>query len=197
LHERNGVWRGGDLPYASDAVHVRRMTLTRWILDPMHSAVTFSVRHLLVTNVRGAFDRVSGVAFFDPRQRAYASISVEIPAASIDTHQAQRDEHLRSADFFDVARHPTITFHSVRLGESELAGELTIRGITRDITLRDLEITGEQKDHRGAIRIGASASARVKRSEFGMTYNRVIETGGVAIADDVIVALDLSLVKDA
>jgi polyisoprenoid-binding protein YceI len=173
------------------------MTLTRWTLDPVHSAVTFSVRHLLVTNVRGAFDDIAGVAHFDPGEHAQASIAVEIPAASIDTRQTQRDEHLRSADFFDAARHPTITFRSTRVSASEIVGELTIRGVTREVTLRDVEITGEQKDHRGATRMGASATARVKRSDFGMTYNRAIEAGGVAIADEVVVALDLSLVKDA
>lgn len=163
----------------------------------MHSAITFAVRHLLITTVRGSFGGVSGTARYEPGHPESASIAVDIDAGSIDTHQAQRDEHLRGTDFFDAARHPQITFRSKRVGPREVVGDLTIRGTTREVTLAVDEITSEQKDHRGATRIGASATARVRRSDFGMTYNRVIETGGLAIADEVAITLDLSLVKDA
>src|SRR5262245_41423150 len=104
---------------------------TRWTIDPMHSSVTFAVRHLLITTVRGAFDDVAGALLYEPGQLGAASLSVEVPAASISTRQPQRDEHLRSADFFDAASHPAITFRSTRLAPDSVVGDLTIRGTTR------------------------------------------------------------------
>ena len=126
---------------------------------------------------------------------------VTLPAASIHTRDAQRDAHLRSADFFDAEKHPTITFQSTRAraagaGALEVTGDLTIRGTTREVTLAVVDITGEQKDFQGNARVGASATAKISRSAFGMMFAKVLETGGVALADEVSLTLDVSLVKD-
>ena len=171
--------------------------ITRWTVDPMHTSIAFVVRHLLITNVRGVFDDVSGTVTYAPNDIASSSIAIDIPVKSIDTRQAQRDAHLRSPEFFDAENHPTITFRSTRVSEHEILGELTMRGVARPVTLNVVEITSETKDHRGLTRMGASATAKVKRSEYGMTYNPVLEAGGVAVADEIAVTLDLSLVKSA
>ena len=171
--------------------------ITLWTVDPMHTSIAFTVRHLLITNVRGVFDDVSGTVAHDPKDIASSTLSIDIPAKSIDTRQAQRDAHLRSPEFFDAEAHPIITFRSTKVSEREILGELTMRGITRPVTLSVAEITGETKDHRGLTRMGASATAKVKRSEYGMTYNPVLEAGGVAVADEIAITLDLSLVKNA
>jgi polyisoprenoid-binding protein YceI len=168
----------------------------------MHTTVMFSVRHLMITNVHGVFEAVGGTARFDAQHPELTEIEIEIPAASIDTRQAQRDAHLRSPEFFDAEAHPTITFRSTRIGVvdgrvQQIAGALTIRETTREIVLAIDEISPEQRDHNGKLRIGASATAKLRRSEFGMTYNRALEAGGVAVSDEVKLKFDVSLVKDA
>ena len=144
---------------------------------------------------------MSATVSYDAARPEAAEIRAEIDAASIHTHVAQRDEHLRSAEFFDVANHPKLTFRStgirvIKDGELEVLGDLTLHGTTRPITLTVIDVTGEQKDHNGKTRIGASATATIKRSDFGMTYNKVLEAGGVALADQVSLTLDVSLVKE-
>ncbi|HTV23725.1 MAG TPA: YceI family protein [Polyangiaceae bacterium] len=169
---------------------------TRWSIDPMHSSVTFAVRHLLITTVRGAFDQLAGTLLFEPGRLESASAEVEVAAASIGTRQAQRDEHLRSSDFFDAANHPTIRFRSTRFSREEVVGEMTLRGMTREMRFALTEWSDALQDHRGMTRIGVSATGRLKRSEFGMTYNRVLESGGLALADEVELTIDLSLVRE-
>jgi polyisoprenoid-binding protein YceI len=175
-------------------------TTTLWTLDSAHTTVSFSVRHLMITNVRGVFAQARGTVRYDARRPEDAEVHVEIPAGTIDTREPQRDAHLRSAEFFDVERYPTIVFRSTRVragvgGVKEIDGDLTIRGATRPVTLTVSEVTGEQKDHRGELRIGASATATIRRSDFGMTYNRVLEAGGLAVSDQVSLTFDVSLVK--
>jgi len=174
---------------------------TTWTIDSMHSAVGFCVRHMMVVNARGHFRDVSGAVTYDAKHPALAAIHVEIAAASIDTRSPQRDAHLRNADFFDVDHHPVITFRSTHAwvrptGGLDVDGDLTIRGTTRLVTLRVREITQQQKDHRGRVRIGANATAMIKRSDFGITYNLVLEAGGIALADEVALTFDMSLVQD-
>jgi polyisoprenoid-binding protein YceI len=175
---------------------------TQWTVDSMHSTVGFGIRHLMITNMRGVFQRVSGTVRFDARRPETAEIVAEIPVASIDTRVAPRDAHLRGPEFFDAERYPTITFRSkrARVGAAnsiEVIGDLTIRDTTREVVLAVVDVSGEQADHNGAIRIGASATARIKRSDFGMTYNKVLEAGGVALSDEVTLTFDMSLVKAA
>jgi polyisoprenoid-binding protein YceI len=175
-------------------------TTTTWVLDPVHTTVGFSVRHLMVTNVRGEFQKVTGRVRYTAGRPEAAEVEAEIRADSISTHEPQRDAHLRSADFFDAQNHPIVAFRSsavrsVGPGRLEVAGRLTIRGTTRDVTLAVDEVTGEQKDHNGKTRMGASATAKIRRSDFGMTYNKVLEAGGFAVADEIAITIDVSLVK--
>ena len=174
---------------------------TMWTLDPAHSAVGFSVRHLMITNVRGEFQTVSGTVRYDADRPEATAILVTLPAASIHTRDATRDAHLRSAEFFDAVQHPTITFRSTKArttgeGGLEVTGDLTIRGTTREVTLAVAEITGEHKDFQGNARVGASATTKISRSAFGMSFNKVLETGGIALGDEVSLTLDVSLIKD-
>jgi polyisoprenoid-binding protein YceI len=171
-----------------------------WTVDPVHTTVGFSIRHLMITNVRGVFEKVEGTVLYDAGQPGAAQIEISIPVASIHTREPQRDAHLRSADFFDAEAHPTMIFRStsVRPGAAspaEITGELTIRGTTREITLVVNEITAEHRDLQGARRIGASATGKLRRSDFGITFNKVLEAGGVALGDEVTLSLDVSLVE--
>ncbi|APR76820.1 Hypothetical protein A7982_02167 [Minicystis rosea] len=173
-----------------------------WTVDPVHTTVGFSVRHLMITNVRGVFEKVNGTVRYDSGRLDAAQIEISIPVASIHTREPQRDAHLRSADFFDAETHPEMTFRSTRIRPGvasplEITGELTIRGTTREITLTVNEITAEHRDFQGARRIGASATGKLKRSDFGITFNKVLEAGGVALADEVAVSVDVSLVAGA
>jgi len=173
---------------------------TTWRVDPVHTTVGFGIRHLMVTTVRGVFEQVNGTVRYAPDQPEAAQIEIVIDAGSVSTHDRQRDDHLRNADFFDVAAHPTITFRSTAVrraahGRFTVTGSLTLRGITRLITLDVGEITRAHRDFRGLRRVGASATARLRRSDFGITYNILLEAGGIALADEVALTIDLSLVE--
>lgn len=171
-----------------------------WTIDPIHTTVSFGVRHLLITNVQGVFDRVTGSVRYDAAAPEASEIRVEIPAESVNTRAPQRDAHLRSADFFDAEHHPLITFQSTRvraIGDDslEVTGTLTMRGVTREVVLAVAELAGVAADFNGQPRIGGSATATLKRSDFGMTFNKVLEAGGLAIGDEVSLRLDVSLQK--
>jgi polyisoprenoid-binding protein YceI len=176
-------------------------TATRWTLDPGHSAVGFSVRHLMITNVRGEFERFRGAVTYDAARPEATRIEATIDVASLNTREAKRDADLRSALFFDAENHPEMTFVSTSArsagdGSLEVTGNLTIRGTTREVALSVRDI-GSAVDMRGNARIGATASTKIKRSDFGMTWNKALETGGVVVGDVVAIALELSLVKAA
>jgi polyisoprenoid-binding protein YceI len=176
-------------------------TAARYTVDPAHTSVGFSVRHMMITNVRGSFGAVEGSVTYDPARPEATRISASVDVSSIDTREAKRDEHLRSADFFDVAGHPKMTFESrkvVRKGDDlEVVGDLTIRGTTREVTLLVEDITSEHLDPWGNHRIGASASAKIKRSDFGMVWNAALEAGGMLVGDEVKIHIEASLVKQA
>ena len=174
--------------------------MSTWNIDASHSSATFTVRHLMITNVRGEFQKLSGTATFDAANPAASKVEATIDVASINTREAQRDAHLKSADFFDVEKFPTITFASksiAKKGDGELAivGDLTIHGTTNEVTLSVDGPTAEHKDPWGNTRIGATATTKIKRSAFGITWNSAIEAGGVLVGDDVSITLDVSLVK--
>jgi polyisoprenoid-binding protein YceI len=176
-------------------------TTTTWTIDPVHTTVGFSIRHLMVANVRGEFQSVSGTVRYDADRPEATTIEVTIPTTSIHTRDAQRDAHLQSPELFDAEQHPTITFRSTRaratgVGALEVTGDLTLRGTTHEVTLAVVDISGEQKDLQGNTRIGAGATTKIRRSDFGMTFNKVLEAGGVALGDEVSLTLDASLVKD-
>jgi polyisoprenoid-binding protein YceI len=171
-------------------------TAVTWRIDPAHSEVSFRVRHL-VSRVRGSFGDWQGTIVADPADLASGSVAVEIRAASVDTNNERRDTHLRSADFFDAANHPTITFRStaVELRGPELAvrGELTLRGVTRPVVLRGrmLEVAGAP----GRRRIGFEAGTTVNRMDFGVAWNRAAEGGGVVLGDEVEILLAVEAVE--
>lgn len=171
---------------------------TVWAIDGSHSSATFSVRHLMITNVRGEFQKLSGSVTLNGRDPLSAKITASIDVASINTREEGRDNHLKSADFFDVEKFPTIDFTSkeVRKGGKglEVVGDLTIRGVTREVVLAVDGPSPEQKDPWGNQRFGAEASTKIKRSEFGITWNNLLEAGGVAVGDEVTINLDVSLV---
>ncbi|WP_044245575.1 YceI family protein [Chondromyces apiculatus] len=174
---------------------------TRWAIDASHSAITFKVRHLMISNVRGSFQQVSGEVVYDPRHPEKARVSARIDVASITTNEEKRDAHLRSADFFDVETYPTITFVSKAFKPTgdggELTGTLTIHGVEREVTLEVEELTSEGKDPWGNQRVGATAKTKILRSEFGMTFNAALETGGIMIGDEIAIQIEVELVKQA
>jgi polyisoprenoid-binding protein YceI len=175
-------------------------TATRWTLDPGHSAVGFSVRHLMITNVRGEFEKYRGDVTYDAAHPEATRIEATIDVASLNTREARRDTDLRSALFFDVENHPEMTFVSKSAraagdGNLEVTGDLTVRGITHEVTLSVRDISAVQVDMRGTPRIGATASTKIKRSDFGMTWNKALDTGGVVVGEVITITLELSLVK--
>jgi polyisoprenoid-binding protein YceI len=154
----------------------------------------------MVTTVRGVFERVTGTVRYTPDRPEAAQIDITIDAASVSTHDRRRDDHLRNADFFDTTNYPAITFRSTAVHRTAgdalaVVGELTIRGITRPITLDVREVTRAHRDHRGVRRVGANATAKLRRSDFGITYNIMLEAGGIALADEVALVIDLSLAE--
>lgn len=169
-------------------------------LDPAHSTASFSVRHMMLARVHGSFSGLSGSLKFNPVSHEESSVDVEIDVATISTNQPDRDAHLKSADFFDVANYPKISFVStgaVKNGEEEgtLTGDLTIHGVTKPVTLHVEGSPNEVKDLWGGYRLGFSARTKIKRSDFGLVYNAVLEAGGVAISDDVDITLDVQFVR--
>ena len=176
-------------------------TPTSWTIDPVHSSVEFSVRHLMITTVKGRFTEVKGTVVLDETSPARSSADITIAAGSIDTREAQRDAHLRSADFFEVDRYPAITFRSTRVEGSigkdfTLIGDLTLHGVTREVALA-VTPEGRAGDPWGGTRAGFTATTKIKRSEYGLTWNQLLETGGLTVSDDVKIALDVQLVSQA
>jgi polyisoprenoid-binding protein YceI len=171
---------------------------TQWTLDTTHSNVEFSVRHLMIATVKGRFADVQGTVIIDESDPTASEIDVTIAAASIDTRVAQRDDHLRSPDFFDVARFPTLRFTSrkvARRGDGlKVTGDLTLRGITREVVL-DVSEQGRQSDPWGGQRAGFEARGTIHRSDFGLTWNQALETGGVVVGDEVKIAIDAELIR--
>ncbi len=170
-----------------------------WRIDASHSAAQFTVRHMMVSNVRGHFGKLSGSARFDAADPTQGSIDVTIDVSSIDTREPKRDAHLKSADFFEVEKYPTMTFKSKRIERSgsgyRLTGDLTIRGTTREVVFDVEPLAPEIKDGRGGVRTGSTATARINRKDFGLTWNRAIETGGLVVGDEVTITVDLQFIR--
>jgi polyisoprenoid-binding protein YceI len=173
-----------------------------WNIDPTHSAVEFTAKHMMITKVRGRFGKVEGSVTLPSEDIQTASVDVKIDAASIDTRTGQRDDHLKSGDFLDVANYPQITFRSRRVEGSlegsdlKVIGDLEIRGTSREVEL-DVEFEGHGLDPWGGERISFSADTKIDRREFGLTWNQALETGGVLVGNDIRIHLDIQLVKQA
>ena len=174
------------------------MPQTTYQIDPAHSSAQFSVRHMMISNVRGEFTKVSGAIAYDAASPSESSIEASIEVASINTREPQRDAHLKSADFFDVEKFPVLTFHGRQIsgqpGEWKVRGDLTIHGVTREIVLDVEGPTPEAKDPWGSLRIGATATAKLSRKDFGLTWNAALETGGVLVGDEVKITIDLEAI---
>ena len=173
---------------------------TTWNLDPSHSVAEFKVKHMMISNVKGQFARLTGVLTLDESDLTDSRVAAVIEAASIETRDAQRDAHLKSADFFDVEKFPTLSFKSSRIrlvGDGELAveGDLTIRGVTRKALFSVQGPTPPTKDPWGNIRVGVSATTKINRKDFGLTWNAALETGGILVGDEVTINLDVEFVK--
>lgn len=173
---------------------------TIWNIDPEHSNIGFKVRHLMVSNVRGLFEKHSGVVDINDKDITKSKVEVTIDTASINTNVQKRDEHLRSADFFDVATFPAMTFVSKKVAKAgknklKVTGDLTLHGITKQVVLDVEGPTGESKDPWGVIRRGAVAGTKINRKDFGLVWNKGLETGGVVVGDEVTITLEIEMIK--
>jgi polyisoprenoid-binding protein YceI len=178
------------------------MSTTTWNLDPAHSTAEFKVRHMMISWVKGKFTGLSGALTLHESNHAYSGVEATINVATITTGADDRDNHLKSADFFDAAQFPTITFKSTTVepkGKRELAvtGDLTIHGVTKPVTFTVEELSEPSKDPWGNQRIGIEAVAKINRKDFGLSWNAALETGGVLVGEDVTITLDVQFVKAA
>jgi polyisoprenoid-binding protein YceI len=173
--------------------------MSTYQLDPSHSSINFSVKHMMIAKVHGGFEKMSGVLSYDPKNPTATTVEVNIEVASINTRDTARDTHLKSPDFFDTEKYPSITYKSVRVqekkGDLTIVGELTIHGVTQPVTVELERPSEEMKDPWGNLKIGASGSAKVKRKDFGLTWNAALEAGGLLVGDDVSIVLDVQFVK--
>ncbi|MGH7501795.1 MAG: YceI family protein [Longimicrobiales bacterium] len=173
----------------------------RWEIDSGHSGIHFSVRHMVVAKVRGQFARWSGTVVIEGGDASRGQVDVRIDASSIETGLADRDAHLTSADFLDVANHPEITFKGKRVknrsgNRLDVVGDLTIRGVTGEVVL-EVEDTGRAKDPWGNVRAGWTAKTSIERKDYGLMWNQVLETGGVVVGDRIDIEIDVEAVKQA
>jgi len=159
-------------------------------VDASHTNAGFTVKHMMITNVTGKFNDVAGTFEFDEKTNTLKSINGEIVVASINTANEKRDEHLKAEDMFDVAKFQKITFKSTKIEKDAVYGDFTMKGVTKNIKL-DLETSSVIKDPWGKQRTGFSLNGKIKRSDFGLTWNKALETGGVAVSDDVKLAIDI------
>jgi polyisoprenoid-binding protein YceI len=173
-----------------------------WEFDPDHTGVQFKVRHLMVSSVRGEFEKVTGKIVYDEADATKSTADITIDSASINTRVAKRDEHLRGPDFLDAAKYPTIVFKSKRVekagtGTLKMTGDLTIRGVTKEVVLTVEGPAPAIKDPWGNQRVGGQATTRINRKDFGLLWNATLETGGVVVGDEVEITIDVEIYKKA
>ena len=174
--------------------------VTTWKIDPAHSAAEFKVKHMMISNVKGKFHGISGELNFNEADPIKSSVEASIPVASLSTGDAQRDGHLKSPDFFDADKFPTMTFKSTEVtqtGATEFAvvGELSLHGVTRTVSFAVEELSAPGKDPWGNTRLGLEASARINRKDFDLSWNSALETGGVLVGEDIQITLDVEFIK--
>ena len=170
-----------------------------WTIDPTHSEVSFTVRHMMVTNTRGLFSKFAGTVTLDEADVTRSTVNVEIEASSVTTRDEQRDTHLRSADFFDAAKFPKLTFQSTRVerrgDELNITGDLTIRGTTRSVVLKGSALSPAVKDPWGNMRRSIEANTKINRKDFGLVWNTALEAGGVLVSDEVSIHLEAQFIE--
>jgi polyisoprenoid-binding protein YceI len=191
IHERTNTM---------SALATSEVAVSTWNIDPAHSVAEFKVKHMMISNVKGQFAKISGKLTLDEADVTKSYVEASIDAASINTREEQRDAHLKSPDFFHVEQHPTLSFKSAQIaqkGDGELAvtGDLTIRGVTRKVVFTVEGPTAPGKDPWGNTRIGVSATTKINRKDFGLTWNAALEAGGILVGDEVTITLDLQFVK--
>lgn len=172
---------------------------TNWKIDTSHSAAQFSVKHMMVSTVRGHFGTMTGTVVYDAANPAATKIDATVDVTTIDTRNEKRDAHLKSADFFDVATYPTITFKSKKVtpkadGSFAVLGDLTMRGVTQEVTLECEALRPVIKDQRGASRTGTTATTKINRQDFGVKWSRALDGGGVVVGDEVTITIDIELI---
>ncbi len=171
-----------------------------WTIDSDHSNVGFKVRHLMVSNVKGSFEKHTGTVEIDDKDITKSKVEVSIDTNSINTNVQKRDEHLRSADFFNVVKFPTMTFVSKKVATAgkdnlKVTGDLTLHGVTRQVVLDVEGLSKESKDPWGNMRRGATATTTINRKDFGLVWNKALETGGVAVGEEVTITLEIEMIK--
>ncbi|BDC51334.1 polyisoprenoid-binding protein [Bryobacterales bacterium F-183] len=171
-----------------------------YTIDTSHSSAGFKVRHLMISNVKGEFTKTTGTVTFDPKNLAASSVDATIDVSTISTREERRDAHLKSPDFFDVAKFPTMTFKSTKFeaagaGKYKVTGNLTLHGVTKPVVLELSNVTPETKGMQGETRIGGQATTKINRKDFGLTWSKTMDGGGAVVGDEVDITLDLELVK--
>jgi polyisoprenoid-binding protein YceI len=170
-----------------------------WQIDPAHSAAQFAVRHMMVSTVRGEMGKVTGTVNIDESDLTKSSVEATIDASGINTREPKRDDHLRSPEFLDTAKYPTITFKSTKISKMDdhyqVAGDLTLHGVTKPIVLDVSGAATPIKDPMGNMKLGGSATTRINRQDFGVAWNKALDSGGVVVGDQVDVTIDVELVK--
>jgi polyisoprenoid-binding protein YceI len=184
----------------TNATAVPQTTSTTWNIDPAHSVAEFKVRHMMITNVKGQFSGIKGTLTLDDADITKSRIEASIDAASLTTREPQRDAHLKSADFLEVEKFPTLSFTSSRVsrsgdGELEVTGDLSIHGVIRSVVFNTEGPSAAAKDPWGNTRVGLSATTKINRKDFGLTWNTALETGGVLVGDQVTITLEVQFVK--
>lgn len=171
----------------------------QWTIDPAHTKASFAVRHMMISNVRGEFAKVSGTVHYDGKSLTNSDVTAVIDASSINTSEPMRDQHLKSPDFFDAAKYPTITFKSKKVEEDangfKITGDLTIHGITKPVTLTAESLPQPIKDPRGFLRTGTEAKTKINRKDFGLSFDKVMDNGGALVGDDVDIVIEIELVQ--
>jgi len=177
----------------------KRRKISAWQIDTAHSQIQFSVRHMMISNLRGRFENFSGDVDYNEQDPFKSSVEVQIEAASINTREPQRDTHLKSADFLDAEKHPYLVFRSKRAEKIDgntgrLIGDLTIRDITKEIAL-DVEYAGQAKSPWGTVSAGFSATGKLNRKDWGMNWNQILEAGGILVGDQASISIEVELIK--
>jgi polyisoprenoid-binding protein YceI len=175
-------------------------SLITWRIDPAHSSAEFKVKHMMISNVKGSFSGLSGTLSEDATNPSQSAIEASVDVATVSTGDAQRDGHLKSADFFDVEKFPAMTFNSTKVepkgkGEYEVTGDLTLHGVTKPVTFAVEGPSAPGKDPWGNTRIGLSATTKINRMDFGLAWNSALETGGVLVGEDVAITLEVQFIK--
>ena len=175
------------------------MSATTFKIDTAHSSANFSIKHMMIAKVHGCFEKLSGTLLLDSTDITKSSVQASVEAASINTREAQRDAHLKSADFFDVEKYPTLDFKSTKVekdgDELKVTGQLTIHGVSKEVVFQVDGPSQEMKDPYGNIKIGISATTKIKRKDFGLGWNAALEAGGVLVGDEVALSLDIQFAK--